>query len=394
MPFAIFALAAINFAVGTQGFVFAGLLPEMAADLGVSIGAAGSLIAASSIVFALGAPIAASWTARHERRKVIVAGLAALAIVNAASALATSFETLFALRLASGMATAFVGALAIVSAAALVPPQQRGRAFAVVMGGLTLAFVLGVPLGSAIGGSYGWRATFAFAAVVASAATVLILAAVPRIKPTRGPRPAMRQLADNARVLHVLILTLVAFTATFTVVAFIGPIVTQTTGARGAGVGALQAFIGLGSIFGLAAGGLLADKGRARSATIAAFAIMSLSLFMYWWPLSGPPGSVSMLAMGALIFVGATALFATIPVALDRLSRWAGPAAAVALALNGSLVSLGQGAGALIGGAVTETLGAAAMGPAGAVIALLGLAICVGGHTYTDEVAVARRQHP
>jgi predicted MFS family arabinose efflux permease len=66
----------------------------------------------------------------------------------------------------------------------------------------------------------------------------------------------------------------------------------------------------------------------------------------------------------------------------------------VALALNGSLVSLGQGAGALIGGAVTETLGAAAMGPAGAVIALLGLAICVGGHTYTDEVAVARRQHP
>jgi DHA1 family inner membrane transport protein len=322
-----------------------------------------------------------------------VAALSALALVNAASAIAPSFAVLLALRLASGVATAFVGALATVSAAALVPPELRGRAFAVVMGGLTVAFVIGVPLGSAVGGSFGWRATFAFAAAAAAAATLLVLIAVPSIEPAGGPQPELRQVLESGRVLQVLLLTLVAFTATFTVVAYIGPVVTQATGARGGRVGLLQAFIGFGSIAGLATGGYLADKGRARTALLAAFAIMSLTLAAYWWALVAPRHSVPMIVMGSLIFVGATALFATIPVTLGQLSRWAGPSAPVALALNSSLVSLGQGAGALIGGAVTETLGTAALGPAGAMIALLGLAICMRGHGCPEDPAIARQPH-
>lgn len=173
MPFALFALAMINFAVGTQGFAFAGVLAELAAELGITIGEAGIVVAVSSITFAVGAPFAARMVAAIERRRVIVAGLAALAIINAVCAFASSFAELTALRTLAVVATAFVGALATVAAASLVPPEKRGRAFAIVMGGLTVAFVLGVPLGSVVGGAFGWRATFVMSAAVCAMSVAL-----------------------------------------------------------------------------------------------------------------------------------------------------------------------------------------------------------------------------
>lgn len=378
MPFALFALAMINFAVGTQGFAFAGVLPELAADLGVSIGAAGLLVAASSIAFAVGAPVAAGLVARVERRRVIVAGLLALAMVNLACALAPSFASLVVLRVGSGVATAFVGALATVAAAALVPPERRGRAFAIVLGGLTVAFVLGVPLGSVVGGAFGWRATFLFSAMVSLFSLVLVLTSVPRIEPADGASPRIADLTGNGVVLRTLALTLLAFTATFTVVAFIGPIITATVGATGAGVGAYQALIGIGSVIGLVAGGALADRGRARLITLVAFAVMATSLAAYWPLLALPPASVPPMALGLVILVGATALFSLIPVNLARIAASAGAAAPVALALNGSLVALGQGLGATLGGILTDAISPSAMGVGGSAIAGIGLLVSMG----------------
>jgi MFS transporter, DHA1 family, inner membrane transport protein len=391
MPFALFALAMINFAVGTQGFAFAGVLPELAAELGVSIGAAGLLVAASSITFAAGAPFAAGLVARVERRRVIVASLLALAAVNLACALAPSFAALLALRVGSGVATAFVGALATVAAAALVPPERRGRAFAIVLGGLTIAFVLGVPLGSVVGGAFGWRATFLFSALVSLFSLILVLASVPRIEPAAGPLPSIADLASNRVVLRTLALTLLAFTATFTVVAFIGPIITATVGVTGAGVGAFQALIGIGSIIGLVAGGASADRGRARLVTLVAFAVMATSLATYWPLLALPQASVPPMVLGLVILVGATALFSLIPVNLARIAASAGAAAPVALALNGSLVALGQGLGATLGGLLTDAVGPSAMGLGGSAIAGFGLLLSFGlsrdpGRlTQTDE---------
>lgn len=386
MPIAIFALAAVNFAVGTQGFVFAGLLPDLAADLGVSIGQAGLLVAASTITFAIGAPFAARLVSGIERRSVIVAALLVLSAANAMCALAPSFETLALLRILGGVATAFIGALATVAAAALVPAAKRGRAFAFVMGGLTVAFVLGVPLGSAIGGVYGWRATFVFAALVSLSSLVLITLTVPVIKPAGGRHPRLVEVLSNVEIVHVLGLTLLAFTATFTVVAFLGPIITATTGATGAGVGVFQAFIGLGSIAGLAAGGVLADRHASKLATSAAFAVMAVSLCVYWVVISAPQHSVPAVAMAALIFVGAAALFLLIPINLARLATTAGAAAPIALALNGSLVSLGQGVGAIWGGFLTDHVGAAAMGFGGATIAAIGLVLSFRSISAAGEI--------
>lgn len=397
MPFALFALAMINFAVGTQSFAFAGVLSELARDLGITVGEAGLIVAASSITFAVGAPLAARLVANVERRYVIIWGLIALTVVNLLCAVAPSFAVLTALRVAAGIATAFVGALATVAAALLVPPEKRGRAFAIVLGGLTIAFVLGVPLGSVIGGLYGWRATFGMSAIVCLLSLVLITASVPRIEPVTGARPKFADVFSNISVIRVLALTLLGFSATFTVVSFVGPVITATTGLSGAGVGALQAFIGLGSIAGLTMGGIAADRGKGQLAAALAFAIMASSLCLYWWALSAPQASVPALVMGSLMFVGASALFSLIPVNLAAITIHAGPSAPIALALNGSLVSLGQGIGALLGGTLTDKFGAAAIGPGGALIAIVGFLLAVsiqrrGKNLNAVEVAAANRR--
>lgn len=377
MPFALFALAMINVAVGTQGFAFAGVLADIAKDLGISIGQAGFIVGASSITFAIGAPLAASLVAHVERRRIILASLVALTVINALCGIAESYPALLALRVASGIAMAFIGALATVAAAALVPPEMRGRAFAIVMGGLTVAFVAGVPIGSVVGGTFGWRATFWLSAAVCALAIGLILVSVPRITPVPGPRPKISEIAGNRALLVVFSLTLISFAATFTVVSFIGPVVTRTTGATGAGIGALQVFIGLGSMAGLMLGGFLSDRGKGQPAQLFAFLVMALSLAAYSPALAAPTGSVPTVAMGALIFVGATALFLLIPVNLAQIAARAGAAAPIALALNSSLVSLGQGAGAVLGGQLTDAFGVSAMGVGGAGLALAGLVIAL-----------------
>jgi predicted MFS family arabinose efflux permease len=245
------------------------------------------------------------------------------------------------------------------------------------MGGLTVAFVAGVPIGSVVGGAFGWRSTFWMSAAVCALAIALIAASVPRIAPVGGPRPQVTDITGNRALLRLFTLTLLGFAATFTVVSFIGPVVTRTTGATGAGVGALQIFIGLGSLAGLVIGGVVSDRGRGVSAQLAAFSVMTVSLAAYSPALAAPAGTVSTVAMGALIFVGATALFLLIPVNLAEITARAGSAAPIALALNGSLVSLGQGAGAFIGGHLTDAFGASAIGLGGAVLAAVGLGIAL-----------------
>lgn len=375
MPLAVFALAAINIAIGTQGFVFAGLLSELAGDLGVSIGTAGLLVPASSITFAVAAPFATSLVSRLERKRVMVASLAILALCNALCAIAPTFGWLLALRIFGGLITAFAGSLATISVTALVSAEQRGRAFAIVVGGLTVALVLGVPLGSVVGGNFGWRSTFSYSASVCALSVLLIVVAVPQINPLPGPRAALAPLLQSSAILRVFGLTVLGFAAAFTVVAYLGPIINRLTGVTGAGVGVLQAFIGIGSFVGLAAGGMAADRRMIRAGLIVAFAVMALSMLAYSWALDLPPQTTGQPFAAGLIFLLAATMFAAVPMNLAQLSQLAGPAAPVALALNGSLVSFGQGLGAIWGGAINDFGGLAWVGAGGALLATGALAL-------------------
>lgn len=368
MPPAIYALLIVNFAVGTQGFVFGGVLAEMAHDLGVPVGTAGLSITASAVTFAIGSPVFAILLARVERRAVLTAGLAILLAGNLACMLAPGFGVLVAMRVLTGTGAALVGAVGGATAAQLVAPEKRGRALALVLGGLTLAFMLGLPLGSAAGGAYGWRACFALSAAITAMALVALLAVMPKVPAMPGPRPSPGALFRVPPVRAAFATNFLAFAGAFCVVAFTGPLVNQVTGLAGAAVGPFQACIGAGSLLGLAYGGRNADTPRGGTALAASLMLLLLCQLAYAALLAGWGGAFSAWLLAATILLSAAALFAVVPILQSRLAALAGAATPLALALNGSLVSLGQGAGAAIGGVARNQFGFAAAGLAGAGI--------------------------
>ncbi len=370
MPPAIYALLLVNFAVGTQGFVFGGLLTEMAADLGISTGTAGFAITVSSVTFAIGAPVFAVLLGRVERRAILLSGLGILLVGNLLCTLVPDFGTLLALRVLTGTGAALAGSVGGATAAQLAPPEKRGRAMALVLGGLTLAFMLGLPLGSAVGGAFGWRATFALGAGIAVAAAVALLAVMPRVAAIPGPRASPLSLLRIPPVRAAYATIFLAFVASFCVVAFTGPLVNLVTGYAGAAVGPFQAAIGVGSILGLVIGGRTSDRPGGGRTLAASLLVSATCLLGFAALLAGWGVGLAVPLLWLAILLNSAAIFVIVPILQARLAALAGTATALALALNGSLVSLGQGAGAAIGGVVKDTAGFAAAGVVGALIAV------------------------
>jgi predicted MFS family arabinose efflux permease len=164
----IFVLTMCTFAFGSAAFIFAGLLERMAADLGVSTAVAGQLQTAYVLTSAILGPVAAWGLGRLDRKVVVILGLSVGIALHIACALAPNFQTLLVVRALAGIAGAMSGPAASVAAASLVPLERRGSALAMVSGGMTLAFVLGIPMGSIAGAAYGWRATFMVAAALSA----------------------------------------------------------------------------------------------------------------------------------------------------------------------------------------------------------------------------------
>lgn len=362
MDRAIYVLAFSSFAVGTQAYVFSGLLEALAGDLGVPVASAGQLASAFALTFAIAAPFVATAAGRLDRKRVIVAGLATLGLLNILSAWAPRFELLLALRVACGLAATAIIPFASAAAAQLAPPELRGRALAVVLAGTTVAFALGVPMGSGIGGLLGWRTTFAYAGALGIGAAVAIAVVLPSVRPPGTARPPLAAALKPA-VLRWIVLTLAAFAAAFTVVAFIGPVITLATGVSGSAVGLYQTLVGVGSIAGVAIGGRLADRpGRLRSAAIL-FAVMTVTLSAYSLLVARGPEAAGNPALLCLVLaLGAGCVFALSAIVQAGLVEAAPEAGAVALALNGSALFFGQGLGALIGGGVIASLGYVSLG--------------------------------
>jgi DHA1 family inner membrane transport protein len=370
----ILFLAAASFATGTEAYVYAGHLTALAADLDQPVATAGQLASAFALTYALTAPFVAGFAGRFGRRGVIVTGLVVIGLLNCLAALASSFEMLIAIRFACGLAAGLVGPITSLAAAELAPPQQRGRAMAVVLAGITLAFVLGIPTGSVVGDFAGWRGTFVYAGLLALGAAVLIRTGLPSL-PGGVPLQARAfKAALQPAVALPLLLTLTGFAATFTVIAYVGPIVTAISGLTGSGIGAMQALIGVGSIAGIVLGGRAADRPETRQFLAASFLVSVFALSGYSALMSVDAQRSSVIALLSLaMLTGAGALFARTPVIQTRLVT-AAPVAArpVVLALNGSMMFAGQGLGAAIGGAVIAGAGIGFAGYAAGAVAAVG----------------------
>jgi len=370
LPLPVVMLALATFALGTEAYVYAGHLGALAAELGVGVAAAGQLATAFALTYALAAPVVAGLLARFDRRSVLLGGLGALAALNLAAAFAPTLEVLIALRIACGVAAGAVGPIASAAAAEIAPPHLRGRAMAIVLAGMTAAFVLGIPMGSVVGEFAGWRGTFAWAAALALLAALALRARLPRVPGSAGPLPALGAVLSGP-VLGWLALTAMGFAATFTVIAYVGPVVTAITGLSGSGVGAMQALIGAGSLIGIWLGARVADRTAVRGPLTASLLVSAAALAGYGVLLTGALSPAAALApLGLLMVAGAAALFARTPVIQTALVRLAPEARPVVLGLNGSAVFAGQSLGAALGGVAIAAAGLPALGLAAAIVAL------------------------
>jgi predicted MFS family arabinose efflux permease len=368
-------LALGTFAVGTDAFVLAGFLPDVATSLRTSTASAGQAVTVFAAAYAIASPVVATLTARLPRRALLVAALAVLAIANAASALAPNLPLLLAGRVLAAAGAAGYTPTAGAVSAALVRPEMRARALSVVVGGLTVATALGVPLGDAIGSVMGWRAALGLVAVLCLVTAIAAAALMPTL-PGSAPVPVSARIAALRRpgVATVLPLTVLGMAAAYTVYAYAIPALHALGIAHGATAWILSAY-GLGAIGGNLAAGIAADRlGPTRvltagyvlmAATMAAFALLAAAHVRI-------PALVALLA----ITWGASTWCQT-PPQQHRLFTAAPAEAPLLMALNASAIYVGIGIGTASGGLLIGS-GATRMFVVAALIACAALAWLAG----------------
>ncbi|WP_369241667.1 Cmx/CmrA family chloramphenicol efflux MFS transporter [Streptomyces sp. R21] len=264
MPLALYLLAMAVFAMGTSEFMLAGLLPDIASDLDVTVGSAGTLTSAFAIGMIVGAPLMAALTRNRPGRSSLLGCVLVFLAAHAVGAATSSFPILFATRLVAALANAGFLAVALTTAAALVPAEKKGRALAVLLSGTTVATIAGVPGGSVLGTLLGWRATFWAIAVLCLPAAVGILTGIPTRRPRKDvDRPALgSELAQLKcpRLLLVMLLGALVNAATFAGFTFLAPVVTDTAGLGELWIPVVLVLFGAGSFVGVSVAGRLSDQ--------------------------------------------------------------------------------------------------------------------------------------
>ncbi|WP_329436484.1 MULTISPECIES: MFS transporter [unclassified Streptomyces] len=368
LPFVVWVLAAGTFLMGTTEFVIAGILPDIAPDLGASVSHAGLLITAFAVGMIVGGPTMALATLRLPQRLTLVLALTVFAAGHVIAALTSSFTIVLAARFVAALATGAFWAVGFVIATTAAGPANATRAVSAVMGGLTLANVVGVPAGSLAGHVTGWRGLFwALAALAALAAAV-----IGRFLPRTQQRPQV-SVGDEIRALRqgrlwlALAAAVLIMGGVLAVYTYITPLLTDRAGIPAGAVPLVLIAFGSGALGGTAIGGRFGDR-RPMVTTIPAAAATALILLALIPLSTSPAGAV------ALIFLMALAGFTINPVVTALTVRFAGNAPTLASALTTSAYNTGIAAGsALAGQALASSLGVTGPALVGAVLAGLTL---------------------
>jgi DHA1 family inner membrane transport protein len=368
LPFVVWVLAACTFLMGTTEFVIAGLLPEMAGDLGVSVSHAGLLITAFAIGMIVGGPTMAMATLRLPQRRTLILALAVFALGHVVAALSSSFTLLLMARVVTALATGAFWAIGFVIATAAAGPGNSTRAVGVMIGGLTLANVVGVPIGSFVGQFTGWRGPFWALAVLSALAAAFVGRFIPTVEQRAevSVRAELRALRQGRLwlALTAAVLLMGGVLATYT---YITPLLTDRAGIAEGAVPLVLIAFGIGALGGTAIGGRMGDR-RPMATTITAAAATALTLFLLI-PLSNSP-----VAAIVLVFLMALTGFTLPPVVTSLAVRFAGDAPTLTSALTTSAYNTGIAAGSAIAGlAMDSSLGLTGPALVGTVSAALSL---------------------
>ncbi|WP_024801478.1 Cmx/CmrA family chloramphenicol efflux MFS transporter [Nocardia sp. BMG51109] len=366
MPSAVYILGLSIFAQGTSELMLAGLLTEMASDLGVSVPQAGLLISAFAMGMLVGAPVLAVATLRWSRRNALLAFLAVFAVAHVVGALTSDYRILFATRAVAAFVYAGFWSVAAATAVGLVPGNARGKAMSVVAGGLTVATIVGLPAGTFLGQHLGWRAAFWAVAVLAVLAMVGVFAKIPDARHTEPPqvRNELRALASG-RVWLLYATTALATAALLVTFGYLGALLTETTRLAEGWVPVVLAIYGLGGVIGIVVGGRTADAHPMRTLGVGIGGLILSSALLAL-------AAQHILPVAVLVFLVGAFGFGINPVLNSRVFTLAPAASTLGAAGNVSSFNLGITAGPWLGGLA---IGAGAGYPAVAWIgAILGVA--------------------
>ncbi len=369
MPRLLLLLSFTNLVIGTGAFVLGGILGLIADGLGVGVPAAGQAMTAYALSTALLAPLLLLLTGRWPRRRVMLLGLTLFTLGNAVCALAPSLGLLLAGRVLMGMGAVFTPVAAGL-AVALVEPARRGQALALVFLGISLSYVIGVPLGAWLGFGWGWHAPLWAATALSASALLAIALGMPHHVDAPGASFAgLGALLRRPDVLSTLGLTLCYFSAIFLVFAYIGPVLQALSPMSSGWLALTLMLFGLSGVAGTLVGGVANDRfGPRRTLTTQ---LVVLSATMLALPLTAGHWAL----MVGVLLVWGTAGFGMMAPQQSRLAALAPAQAPVLLSLNASMLYLGTATGAAIGGAALAWVGFQRLSWVGSLFVGLGLAM-------------------
>lgn len=354
MPLALFALTLSAFAIGTTEFVIVGLIPTMAADLHVSLPSAGLLVSLYALGVAVGAPVLTALTSRWNRKAVLLSVMSLFVAGNLLAWQAPGYNTLILARILTGLAHGVFFSIGSTIATGLVAKDKTASAIAIMFTGLTVALVTGVPLGTYIGQTLGWQATFLTVAILG----IIALAGSALLVPANLKQPPVTKLSAQMKVLtHPRLLLIYAITAlgyggTFTAFTFLAPILQEVAGFSAGSVGLIMLVYGVSVAIGNIWGGRLADQHGPIKALTLIFTGLAAVLLALTFSAHSPFGAVfTILIWGAFAFGNVPGLQVYV---VKLAERYTPDAVDVASGLNIAAFNVGIALGAWGGGLIVE----------------------------------------
>lgn len=368
MPLALLALTISAFAIGTTEFVIVGLVPTIAEQLAISLPSAGMLVSIYALGVAIGAPVLTALTGKLPRKQLLLALMVLFTVGNLLAWQAPGYATLVVARLLTGLAHGVFFSIGSTIATSLVPKEKAASAIAIMFGGLTVALVTGVPLGTFIGQHFGWRETFLAVSVLGVIALIASAILVPGNIPGRAPASLADQLKvlTHPRLLMIYAITALGYGGVFTAFTFLAPMMQNLAGFTPNAVSWILLGYGVAVAVGNIWGGKLADKHGAVPALKFIFAALAVLLVVFQFT-----ASIQYAALATVLVMGVFA-FGNVPglqvYVVQKAEEYTPAAVDVASGLNIAAFNVGIAIGSVVGGQTVEHYGLAQTPWIGALI--------------------------
>lgn len=386
MPLALLALTLSAFAIGTTEFVIVGLIPTMASDLQVSLPSAGLLVSLYALGVAVGAPVLTALTGKWNRKHVLLAVMSLFVAGNVMAWQAPGYNTLILARILTGLAHGVFFSIGSTIATGLVSKEKAASAIAIMFTGLTVALVTGVPLGTYIGQSFGWQATFLIVAVLGLVALIGSALLVPRNlkQPPVTKLTSQLKVLTQPRLLLVYAITALGYGGTFTAFTFLAPILEQVSGFGSSAIGLIMLVYGVSVAVGNIWGGKMADKmGPIKALKVIFFGLATVLIVFNFSAVNPIAAVATILVWGAFAFGNVPGLQVYV---VQLAEKYTPDAVDVASGLNIAAFNVGIALGSWGGGLIVSNAGLMHTPWIGAVIVAIALALtCLSGRIDNQE---------